>query len=376
MGMGQTPIIAVIGRGLIGSAAARHLAVSGYAPTVIGPGEPLDKRTHHGVFASHYDEGRITRKNATDAYWAEASIASITRYADIEAASGISFFSPVGALMAGDSDGAFMASARAVAASLGVSHKDLDRNGAECQFPDLSLPDNWAVLWEDAESGHISPRRLVAAQTRLAKDAGARFLDAAVSGLDVKATGVDVTVGRDVLTFDQVLVAAGGMTDHVLGRDLKYKVCARTVALFEIDEDHAARLGYLPSLVMGTPEGHYLLPPIRYPDGKSYMKLGGDPDDILLTSAQDIGDWFRSGGRADVRDDQEARFRALFPGVSVRSVAMDACMTTWTDDLRPEIAALSDRLFVAGAGNGAGAKCSDELGRRGAALVMNSIEKG
>ena len=68
------------------------------------------------------------------------------------------------------------------------------------------------------------------------------------------------------------------------------------------------------------------------------MKLGGDPDDILLTTPESIGDWFRSGGRAEVRDDQEARFRALFPGVEVGSVQMDACMTTWTDDLRPEIA--------------------------------------
>ena len=77
-----------------------------------------------------------------------------------------------------------------------------------------------------------------------------------------------------------------------------------------------------------------------------------------------------------MRDDQEARFRALFPGVEVLTVTMDACMTTWTDDLRPEIARLSDKIFVASAGNGAGAKCSDELGRRGAALVTEDFLEG
>ena len=45
--------IAVIGRGLIGSAAARHLALAGHKVTMIGPVEPDDKATHNGIFGSH-----------------------------------------------------------------------------------------------------------------------------------------------------------------------------------------------------------------------------------------------------------------------------------------------------------------------------------
>ena len=51
----------VIGRGLIGSAATRHLACIGEKVAVIGPAEPADKSLHQGVFGSHYDSGRITR---------------------------------------------------------------------------------------------------------------------------------------------------------------------------------------------------------------------------------------------------------------------------------------------------------------------------
>lgn len=374
--MTSGPTIAVIGRGLIGSAAARYLAAEGHDVTLIGPTEPAEKRTHQGVFGSHYDEGRITRKNATDRFWAEASIASIARYKEIEASSGIAFFSPVGALMAGADDGAFLEDARQVASELSVLHQDLSRELLAEVIPDLTLPNGWSALWEPQDSGHISPRRLVAAQTKLAAAAGATLWDVAVSGLKEADSGVRVQTTEGSHDFDQVLVAAGGMSDHVLERAPSYRVCGRTVALFELSETEAERLGYLPSLVMGTPEGHYLLPPIRYPDGKIYMKLGGDPDDILLTSPQDIGDWFRTGGRVEVRDDQTARFRALFPGVEFKSVAMDACITTWTDDLRPEIARLSDHLSVASAGNGAGAKCSDELGRRGAALVTENFLEG
>ena len=45
--------IAVIGRGLIGSAAARHIAENGQRVVVIGPDEPTDRRLSSGPFCSH-----------------------------------------------------------------------------------------------------------------------------------------------------------------------------------------------------------------------------------------------------------------------------------------------------------------------------------
>ena len=53
--------IIVIGRGLVGSAAGRHLSALTDGVVVLGPDEPTDRAAHTGVFASHYDEGRITR---------------------------------------------------------------------------------------------------------------------------------------------------------------------------------------------------------------------------------------------------------------------------------------------------------------------------
>ncbi|MEO1277273.1 MAG: FAD-dependent oxidoreductase, partial [Pseudomonadota bacterium] len=97
--------IAVVGAGLIGAAAARHLALMGHQVVLIGPGEPENKRTHQGVFASHYDEGRITRSLATSRFWAEVSRAAIGRYGDI-AAHG-AFFAEVGAIMAAPGGAAF-----------------------------------------------------------------------------------------------------------------------------------------------------------------------------------------------------------------------------------------------------------------------------
>ena len=74
--------VAVVGLGLIGSAAFRHLIDMGVRTVGIGPSEPANLRDRERVFASHYDEGRITRIVDPLPFWAAAGrrsmIAAIT----------------------------------------------------------------------------------------------------------------------------------------------------------------------------------------------------------------------------------------------------------------------------------------------------------
>ncbi|WP_099826966.1 NAD(P)/FAD-dependent oxidoreductase [Oceaniglobus indicus] len=359
---------AVIGRGLFGAAAARHLARAGVDVTLIGPSEPADTASHRGVFGSHYDEGRITRKNAAHPFWVEASMASIARYAEIEAESGIRFYTETGAMIAGSA--AFMARVDVGRRRFDVPCDRLDDAALASRFPFFRFPEHFSGFHERTRAGHISPRRLVAAQTKAAQGHGARIIDATVQGLDESGTAATVTTDSAVQSFDRVLVAAGGWSDSVLARAPRLEVYARTVALFEISDGEAARLATMPSLVYEAPEDPYLLPPVRYPDGRICVKLGGDPEDVKLDGPGAVGDWFRSGGNAQVRDRLHEMVRDLMPDLVIESVSMAACVTSWTHDRLPEIANLSDRIAVCTGGNGSGAKCSDELGRRGAALIL------
>lgn len=360
--------IAVIGRGLWGAAAARHLALSGADVTLIGPSEPVDKTAHHGVFGSHYDEGRITRKNASDPYWARISIASIDRYAEIEAQSGIGFYTEAGAVLAGGAD--YMALVEASRAACDISCDMLDRAALAQRFAFFDFPDHFTGYHEVTRAGHISPRRLVEAQTKAAQNLGAKLLPETVDGINERPNTVEVITAHGRHSFDQVLVAAGYNTDRVLGRDAQLQVFARTIAFFEVPPAEALRLKSMPTLIYEAAEDPYLLPPIKYPDGKLYIKLGGDPDDVPLSSEKDVGDWFRSGGNRAVRDHQAGILRSLMPDLNFTSLSMGACVTSWTKDRRPEVARLSNRLSVCTGGNGAGAKCSDEIGRLGAALIL------
>ena len=96
--------LAVIGRGMIGSAAARHLSKMGHDVALIGPDEPADYSRHSGVFGSHYDEGRITRRFDPEPFWVQMNCAAISRYDEISAESGVEFYREVGALHVGRSE--------------------------------------------------------------------------------------------------------------------------------------------------------------------------------------------------------------------------------------------------------------------------------
>ena len=120
---------AIVGRGLTGAAAARHLAEQVPGVVLIGPDEPVERATHQGVFGSHYDEGRITRTIDPDENWARLANRSIARYRDIEARSGVSFFSEKGCLISGLTTGRsqdYMASIRESASKLDVDIQRLD----------------------------------------------------------------------------------------------------------------------------------------------------------------------------------------------------------------------------------------------------------
>lgn len=150
--------IIVIGAGMIGASAALALAEAGVATMLVGPGEPADKATGCGPFASHYDEGRITRIVDPDPLWAGWAAESIARYADIEAASGIRFHHPVGSIRAAPAGSSAHNRVRASAAAFGAAVEEIDGRELAARCPAFVLAEGFEVLWEAAPAGHINPR--------------------------------------------------------------------------------------------------------------------------------------------------------------------------------------------------------------------------
>ncbi|MGI3169379.1 NAD(P)/FAD-dependent oxidoreductase [Pseudooceanicola sp. C21-150M6] len=365
--------LAVIGAGLIGAAAARHLALQGHDITLIGPGEPADRSTHTGVFASHYDEGRITRSLDPHPFWSRASRNSIARYAEIEAQSGIRFYSGVGCLMAGPAGSPKVESMLSVQTRDAIPCEPYSGDTLRDRFPYFAFPEGSLALYEPLNAGHVSPRLLARAQLTAAIRAGAKLIPEEVTALREDSHGVTLTTESGTHSFDRVLLATGGFSKLLLGETLPMTVYARTVVLFRIEEAEIRRLAGMPSMIwMPVDEDNpYLLPPIRYPDGQTYLKMGADPDNTVLETRADLTDWFRSDGNPAAVDQVRPVLLRHMPGLDIAQTATLSCVTTYTPNELPHLVSLSPRIHTAIGGCGRAAKNSDELGRLGALLLTD-----
>lgn len=372
----------VVGKGMMGAAAARHLSRVTANIALIGPDEPADRVAHTGVFASHYDSGRITRTIDGDPDWALLANRSIARYRGIERESGISFYSQAGCLMTGPRPGGpkdFLGPVLSVRERFGLDAALLDGAAIKERFPYFSFPAGSAGVFEARGAGHIDPRRLVRAQVECARLAGATIIPSQAARIVADAGGVAVTTDQgDTYRAAKVLIAVGvfSVSRDLFPTPLDLVVKARTIVLFELTDDDAALFAGMPSLIdeTGALEEHfYLVPPVRYPDGKFYLKIGGDPADILLDGDSAIKAWFRGQGDPKAAEHLERLLRRLIPGIRPVSVGSLPCVTTYTRHGNPYIGATRDeRIAIVTGGNGAAAKSSDEIGRLGALAVCGA----
>ncbi|MEM7294408.1 MAG: FAD-dependent oxidoreductase, partial [Pseudomonadota bacterium] len=377
---------AVIGKGMIGSAAARYLSKTSNAVVLIGPDEPMgDWATHDGVFASHYDQGRVTRCMDGSLAWALWATRSIAAYPEIEAQSGIQFHYRSGGVHVGynSADPASnLNRVERIAHQLGTADDRYTSEAFRKGHPQYHFDDGLIVLHETGEAGYINPRSLVAAQVKIAEAQGADVVRETVMEIDTKGEGVTLTTnGGQTIRAKRVLVAAGAWTEYLTGAELGILPTPRTITLAQIDSAETERLKNMPTIIwqegLDNPDIEYIyvLPPIEYPDGNTYIKLGGSlRQNRLPQSARELNRWFQGSGSSVEARALEHELRRVIPGLRTESVHSRTCVVTRRADenlplVKPIVAG---KVMVATAGCGAAAKSSDEIGRL-AALQLKKL---
>ena len=355
--------VAVIGRGLIGSAAARHLAEAGHKVAVIGPDEPLDRRTSQGPFCSHPDEGRITRIAGRTPVWSELAVRSIARYADIAERSGIEFHSPCGLVSSSPRISEWLENSELA----GGSARSVDADWVVAETG-ISLTNGHPVLYEGAPAGYINPRRLVEAQTKLVEQAQGSVIRESASTLTGHSDGYKVDGDCGSLTAQRVLITTGAFGSELLNRSLDLRRMPRTTVTAEMSIDDN-----LPSLICVDPpddrlEEIYWVPPVRYPDGRIALKIGGNLRDSEPVAQEALTRWFQSDGDPTEVEALKNSLLGLLPGVEITSWAQKPCVVTNTPTDHPYVGWVESGVAVAIGGCGAAAKSSDELGRLAAEL--------
>ena len=374
----------VIGKGMIGSGVARHLAERTDGVALIGPDEPRDKANHDGVFADHYDEGRITRILDPDVVWATLARDSIRRYRDMEARSGVKFYHEVGQLSVGPMDRSvseYVPDSEWVMLELGEGFEKLEAEELKRRFPKMSFEPQCTGLHQRVDAGHISARGIVAAETKLAEIDGAEIICEEAVSAERGSSGVEVrTSGGGVYRAERVMVAAGAFTrdSGLAPRALDVDVLAVNVIYIELTGAEAADLSDVPSMIYMTGRENdscYIVPPVQYRDGKYRMKIGGSEGHASLGSTEEIKAWFRGPGSGAERDRLWAKIRDAIPylqSLPDDRVSLDTCAVSKTPNQMPYIDMVDDRIGVATGGNGLAAKSGDEIGRLGALTLLDA----
>ena len=368
---------AVVGKGMIGAAAARYLSQWSDAVALIGPDEPQgDWSAHDGVFASHYDQGRITRCMDGSLEWALWATRSIAAYPEIEAKSGIRFHHRSGGVQVGFNTADPNSSpnkAERNARHLGTAYEKYTSEAFRTHYPEYHFDDGLMVLHETGEAGYINPRSLVAAQVKIAGDQGADIVREAAVDIDTSGSTVAITTdGGQTIRAKKIIVAAGAWTEFLTGAKLDLLPTPRTIVLAQLDSAEAARLKNMPTIIwyegINNPdiEGVYILPPIEYPDGNTYIKLGGALHHINYPqNTADLNQWFHGSGSGVEARALEQELRRVIPGLRAESIHAKTCaVTNRVDGNVPLIEPIvAGKVMVATAGLGAAAKSSNEIGR-------------
>jgi sarcosine oxidase len=233
--------IAIIGLGLMGSAALHALArrgadVLGFDPLRVG--EP--RGSSHGSC-------RIYRRFnfESDAY-TELSDQAFEGWQALESLSGRSILKPSPVLEAGPKGSKFVASSRAAAARKGAVAGPATGAEANAAFPAFNLPVDWDVVVQP--SGGILLAE--AAMQAFREGAAGRIVQAAAR-MQPTLAGIRVTTPNEELMAEQVIVAAGPwIADFIPGLGRYLTVTRQAVGWFTPARPETVRHGEFPVFII------------------------------------------------------------------------------------------------------------------------------
>lgn len=371
--------IAIIGAGLFGSTAAKYLSETNDGIVLIGPEEPVVRRDHQGVFASHYDASRLVRGIDPDLVWATLAKRSINQYRNIESASGIDFYHDIGYMMVTPGglgeDWFNLPAMREVAADLGVEIDNLDQNALAERFPYLQFTPGSSAVLQSRDAGYIDPRRLVAAQQSISVDQGISVIRDVAVNLSRIGNQVEIVLGSSEKVFaNRVLVATGAYTNASRLLPQKLDMSIRAAMIMESEVDPETKANY-PTTLYAKTDGKedfwgLLMPPVTYADGRSYIKtMDGYYGPKPLEGYSALGDWNRGNGHEEHHEALQRALREVYPSLDVLGTEFKPCLITDTASHYPYIDMVDDYIGLVVGGNGKSAKSSNEIGRMAAGMI-------
>ncbi|XP_006823773.1 monomeric sarcosine oxidase-like [Saccoglossus kowalevskii] len=382
--------LCIVGAGLIGSAAARHATIISPAAKIclIGPKEPVNlaENPERTICSSHYDEGRLVKTMRSDSVWAVLDNRSISRYEGIQQQTGTRFFTDVGFMMISLKEGhKYTSVMKDIAVRFGKKFDILDKTELTERYDYLSMRPNDEAILELKHAGYVSGRKQVLAQQTAARQQGCVIIDDIINHViecnqSTVSNVMKLTTDKGhTIRARKVLLTTGAFTSfrHLLppGKELDVTLYSKTQAFAELTPEDAKRLTDMPTIARKyTKEGKhdlYMLPPIKYPNGKYYLKIGhGAKFNTVLNTEKEVADWFRTEGHASAHKPLLDMMFDIVKGVKPVSTHGGSCVITTTPTGHVYCDMVTPTLGVAVGGNGGGASAADEIGNMAARMMI------
>ncbi|GMH89629.1 hypothetical protein TrST_g3519 [Triparma strigata] len=386
----HTQHILVAGAGLFGSSTAKHLSILHSTSTIslLGP------TSVENPFTCHNDVSRLYRSVSPSAYWSDLAERSIEQFQTIADQSGVDFFVECG--------------------YLGIAHGDSPWlrgqlnliKGSQAQV--TTTHTNTTFLAQQQNAGYLNPEKLIKAQLNIFTSNGGNVVNGMVSKI-IKCDNNTYEVFTNAtspssIVCDKIVLACGWNTcDITLTRptdthsckigdfnDLfsRYSFKTQSVGLFEVEADQTKNVPTR-TVVFGGPtkrtkdelavDSCYIVPPITYADeGKRYLKIGhGKHLERIIPSHEfdRVKEWHVPGDESDATTIETLAeiLKTLYPEFehsNKRLVRNGVTVDTADGRVIQEKIDEEEEIYVNFGCNGYGAKCSEEVGKRMANMII------
>jgi monomeric sarcosine oxidase len=289
--------VIVLGLGVVGSAAAYHLARAGHRTLALEQFE-LDHR-----LGSSYGESRIIRYAYDETHYVAMAKKVFPMWRELEAVSGKSLMKQVGGIDFGYPDRATLTATRDALQAAGIPFEWLTRDEAARRFPQFKLDDGMVALVQ-ADAAFLRASECVLAQTERARHHGAEILtNTPVERIEPLNNAVRVHTPRGTFEAGRLALAAGPWMPKVLGAlglNMPLRPFREQVVFFKAADRAMFEPGRFPVFIAHSEPWYYGLPDVDGNGFKAAIHIRNeevDPDNMKRTPDEayvaHMHDWVR-----------------------------------------------------------------------------------
>ena len=276
--------VIVLGLGVMGSAAAYHLAQAGQR--VLG----LEQFAFDHTLGSSNDASRIYRHAYDHPAYVALARAAYPLWRKLQDESGLRFMQQTGALDFGPGTAPTLNAFRATLADSRIAHDWLTPEEVAQRFPQFRLDDDMMGLYH-ADAGYLAAATCVRALEQQARRHGAVLIaDARVDRIDLQADSVTVHTAEDTFSAARLIVTAGSWAQKLLVQvDLALPLIAtrQQVLYFETKDLRQFEPERFPVFIGHVAPWYYGLPSVDGSGLKTAVHnthdVGVDPDTMQRT---------------------------------------------------------------------------------------------